>query len=200
MTAVSTRGEPSPGGLRERKRRQARDAVRRAAWTLFQERGFDDVNVEDIVEAADVSRTTFFNYFASKEAVLLEPAEDLRAVQLAVLSARPEGERFWDSCSAVLLSMLEHTEDVLAVLRAVAGTSPNLRSPVLRMTEDVMAELAAWGQQRLPADEQPQIHLQVSVAVATASAAVAQWAPEESLEQLLATCEAWLTQVGRAFK
>lgn len=73
-------------GRRERKRTETRQRIFRAAMNLFAERGFFDTTVEDITEAADVGKGTFFNYFPSKEHVLgvlhdlqLSKAEQARA-------------------------------------------------------------------------------------------------------------------------
>jgi AcrR family transcriptional regulator len=57
-------------GRRERKRAETRERIFRAAMQLFAERGFLQTTVEDITEAADVGKGTFFNYFPSKEHVL----------------------------------------------------------------------------------------------------------------------------------
>jgi AcrR family transcriptional regulator len=59
---------------RERKKRETRQRLLECSWCLFQERGYDDTTVEDITEAADVAKGTFFNYFSTKEALLDEIA------------------------------------------------------------------------------------------------------------------------------
>ena len=59
---------------RERKKQETRQRLLECAWRLFQEQGYDDTTVEDITEAADVAKGTFFNYFGTKEAILDEIA------------------------------------------------------------------------------------------------------------------------------
>ena len=62
-------------GRRERRAAQTRVRLFRCALQLFAERGFPNVTVEDITEAADVGKGTFFNYFESKDDVLGVVAE-----------------------------------------------------------------------------------------------------------------------------
>lgn len=59
-------------GLRARKKSQAREALVDVAMRLFSERGIDATSVDDIADAAQMSRGTFFNYFPYKEAILVE--------------------------------------------------------------------------------------------------------------------------------
>ncbi|TRW87942.1 TetR family transcriptional regulator [Mycolicibacterium sp. 018/SC-01/001] len=58
-------------GLRERKKRQTREAVRHAAFRLFEEVGYPNTTVEQIAAAADISPRTFFRYFPTKTALLI---------------------------------------------------------------------------------------------------------------------------------
>ena len=58
-------------GLRERKKRRTREAVRLAAFDLFQKHGYPDTTIEQISELADVSPRTFFRYFPNKAALLI---------------------------------------------------------------------------------------------------------------------------------
>jgi AcrR family transcriptional regulator len=62
-------------GRRERRAAQTRLRLFRCALQLFAQRGFHKVTVEDITEAADVGKGTFFNYFQSKDHVLSVLAE-----------------------------------------------------------------------------------------------------------------------------
>jgi AcrR family transcriptional regulator len=76
-----------PLGLRERKKIKTRQAIRREAFRLFDANGYAATTVEQIAEAAEVSPSTFFRYFPSKESLLL--ADDLDPLVLAAFKAQP---------------------------------------------------------------------------------------------------------------
>lgn len=78
--------------LRERKKVATRRLLARTALDLFEERGFDDVSVAEIAEAADLSKKTVFNYFAVKEDVILGSTRNRIGEMAAVVRERPVGE------------------------------------------------------------------------------------------------------------
>ncbi|MFC4338134.1 TetR/AcrR family transcriptional regulator [Salininema proteolyticum] len=63
-------------GLRERKKLATRHKILQAALELFEKRGFDDVSVAEIAEAAEVSKVTVFNYFSTKENIISDVGAD----------------------------------------------------------------------------------------------------------------------------
>ncbi|NEK39158.1 TetR family transcriptional regulator [Rhizobium leguminosarum] len=79
-------------GRRERKRRQTRERIEQAAMTLFLQRGFEATTIEDITEAADVSKRSFFDYFPSKEEVVFAWQDAFADRLMAAVAARPADE------------------------------------------------------------------------------------------------------------
>ena len=67
---TTSRLAAGPMGRRERRSCETRERIFRAAMNLFRDRGFHKTTVEDITEASDVGKGTFFNYFPTKEHVL----------------------------------------------------------------------------------------------------------------------------------
>lgn len=83
-------GAPPP--LHQRKRQLVRQEIARAAWLLFDERGYEDTTVEAIAHAAGVSRRSFFRYFSSKEDVVVGTSDALAEDVLAAFASRPRRE------------------------------------------------------------------------------------------------------------
>ncbi|MEU9110229.1 TetR family transcriptional regulator [Streptomyces sp. NPDC048483] len=113
MTMASARTSPSattssPGaprpGLRERKKMQTRQAIRRAAYRLFEEQGYDATPVDRIAEAAEVSPSTVFRYFPTKEDIVLTDEYD--TVLETGLRARPADEPMVESLRRVTIEAL----------------------------------------------------------------------------------------------
>jgi AcrR family transcriptional regulator len=78
--------EPAPG-LRDRKKIRTRDTIRREAMRLIETNGYANTTIEQIAEASDISTSTFFRYFATKESALV--ANDLDQVTVEALEQQP---------------------------------------------------------------------------------------------------------------
>ncbi|MET8996723.1 TetR/AcrR family transcriptional regulator [Amycolatopsis sp. Hca4] len=90
-------------GRRERKKAQTRKALADAALELFLQRGYDQVGVKEIADAADVSVTTLFKYFPSKEALVFDQDEDVEAALITAVVGRPPGFSVVDALREHLL-------------------------------------------------------------------------------------------------
>src|SRR5262249_5764015 len=92
MTSTETGTPKAPVGRRERKKAATRQAIADAALRLFLERGYDDVGIREIADAADVSTTTLFKHFPVKEALVFDEDADQEAYLLAAVRERPAGQ------------------------------------------------------------------------------------------------------------
>jgi len=123
IDALSSEDLPHLKGMGRRERRAAETRLRlfRCALRLFAERGLPNVTVEDITEAADVGKGTFFNYFASKEHVLGVMAEIQLGKVREALELATGGKR---SVQSVLRSLFGRVAEE-------PGRSPDLARALL---------------------------------------------------------------------
>ncbi len=98
--------EEPPEGRRERKRRETRTRIADAAMALFQARGFTAVTVDEIAEAADVSKPTFFNYFATKEDVVIAWQDKFALTLAEAVASRPAQETLPEAVEAAMADAL----------------------------------------------------------------------------------------------
>jgi AcrR family transcriptional regulator len=90
MLDASQAGAPAePASLRERKKARTRASLREHALRLFREKGYQATTVEQIAAAAEVSPSTFFRYFPTKEDLVLQDDMDVRLVE--ALEQQPPG-------------------------------------------------------------------------------------------------------------
>ncbi|MGA4876376.1 TetR/AcrR family transcriptional regulator [Streptomyces lydicamycinicus] len=124
-----------PLGRRERKKAATRQALADAALRLFLERGYDQVSIKDIAEAADVSTTTLFKHFPGKEALVFDADSDHEAALVAAVRDRPDGR-------SVPAALRDHilrchlgtaTDPAFARFRQLVMSTPALRDYGHRM-------------------------------------------------------------------
>jgi AcrR family transcriptional regulator len=79
-------------GLRERRKQEARQAISGVAMAMFEARGFDEVTISQVAEAAGVSKMTVTNYFPRKEDLVFDRAEEIITSLADAVAARAPGE------------------------------------------------------------------------------------------------------------
>jgi AcrR family transcriptional regulator len=129
MTAARTphSADRSPLGLRERKKIKTREAIRSATYALIREQGYDATTIEQIAERAEVSPSTVFRYFPTKEDIVLTDQYD--PVMAEELAARPATEP-WPA-------------SVRHVMRRAVGAGMEESAEVTRLRTRLMAEVPA---------------------------------------------------------
>ncbi len=159
--ALAAGNVPLPTGIGRRERRGAETRLRlfRCALQLIAERGFGNVTVEQITEAADVGKGTFFNYFASKDHVLGVMAEiQLGKMREALLLGGNGKRAIHSALHHLMLRLAEEPGRSPSLARAFISsfqTSEGVRSIIgsnLREGLKTIAEVVATGQERLEID------------------------------------------------
>jgi AcrR family transcriptional regulator len=148
--ARSQLSQQAPESLRERKKRLTREAVFAAARALFSERGFNDVTVAEIADAANISVKTLFTYIGSKEELLFSGQPTvLDAVVEAVRKRKLAQTPLVAAGQALLAAVDDNDQDknIDAFLR-MAASGPAARSRLRALwdeAEDALTEALATG-------------------------------------------------------
>jgi AcrR family transcriptional regulator len=134
----------APVGLRERNKQKMRTAISDAATRLFIKRGFDNVTVAEIAEAAGVSTMTVFNHFQRKEDLFFDRKGELLALIRTALAERPGNESVVEVLERLSYDFLKtHApkNESLEFWNAVAQ-SASLRARAREMRDDAVENLA----------------------------------------------------------
>jgi AcrR family transcriptional regulator len=122
-------------GLRERKKRQTREAIAETARRLFSERGFERVTVAEIARAANVAEKTVFNYFPTKEDLVYWRLESFEDELLETIRTRAPGEsvvsafgRFVSEPRGLIAAREPEARDRLEAITRMISDSPALRA------------------------------------------------------------------------
>lgn len=109
-----------PADRRQRRSADIRERLFRAALKLFSEKGIEDTTVEDITNAADVGKGTFFNYFPSKDHILIAFSEmQLSKLHAAVETLREHSQPIPDFLNGLSVRMTEEPAKAPDVVRAI---------------------------------------------------------------------------------
>jgi len=146
---------------------------------LVGQHGFDAVTVDDIADAAAVSRRTFFNHFPTKAAALFDPAPEDAERLSALLEAVPATSDVWSALRQVCVPFVAGHEDVIGVRRRLIAQSPDLDQYHRTAHRHVELRLHHWTDHRLPDDP-----FLAALAAQTASAVMISafhtWQPDDS--------------------
>jgi len=180
----------SPVGLRERKKIKLRRSVQTEALRLFAEQGYDDTTVEQIADAADISTTTFYRYFPTKEDIVLDDEYD-QIVEHII--GRGDGEEplvttVRTAVAAVAAAVETDRDAALARLRLLASVPAlkALQGAEGRKTFDFYIRLLSARSGRSIGDRQ--LRVTTAAFVAAQKEAARCWADAdgaESLDQLM---------------
>src|SRR5207244_13274865 len=172
---------PAPPGLRQRKKERKRAAIQRHALRLFREQGYDATTVSQIAEAAEVSESTFFRYFPTKEDVVLWDEFDPRLIDVfrsqpadlsAVAALRAAFRQVMSEVSPVEWAVRqERMALTLAVPPLRAMLVDQIRGP-MRLVAEVVAERAGRA-----VDDQA-VRALAGAVLGVALAAMFQWAED----------------------
>ncbi len=163
----SASDEPRPG-LRERKKIRTRQAIRQAAYRLFDEQGYEATSVDRIAEEAEVSPSTVFRYFPTKEDIVLTDEYD--PLLHAALVARPAGE---PPATALRNAVVEVFEQAMS---QDPGREPAEAHQRMRLVRDVPALRARMAE-----------HMSATSRFLTSALAERTGLPEDALELRVCT-------------
>jgi AcrR family transcriptional regulator len=181
--------------LRDHARGAVREEVLRHAWLLFSEQGFEATTVDQIAEAAGMSRRTFFRYFTSKDELVLERLVEAGERIAAALGQRPAAEPVWASLRAAFDEVVRQQEeyaDLARPLQIMLRTEPGVRGSMVerrRRWQELLAPVVAARLPRRHSGRAPDLRADAVVAAALSCLEVAQetWAdhPGSRLSTLL---------------
>jgi AcrR family transcriptional regulator len=182
--------------LRERKKLATWRAIQSAALRLFGEQGYETTTVEQIAAEANVSRATFFNYFAGKDATILDQDPQERRDWQALIAGRPADEPLWDSLTAILTGFCESLRDRIPLQRRLKAESPAFAQSAQSFGEQFFSDLRHGVESRITGSDALTPILQLNLAVAATLTAYETWPEEESFDGFLQRLERCLRQAG----
>ncbi|MEW2635517.1 TetR family transcriptional regulator [Streptomyces sp. NPDC048389] len=162
-----TRTDPQDSSLplRERKKQRTRRALADAALTLFSDRGFDRVTLEELTAHAEIGRSTFFRYYGTKEDVAMAAEDDLWDACIAHFTQRTATEPALDALrsalTAAILSMPDDWDQRFLRTRRLAAGTPVLRDHSILSSMKAQQRLVELLEERLGIDSRDDVRLRL---------------------------------------
>lgn len=168
---------PIAQGLRERKKQKTRESIQREAMRLIEQQGYEQTTIEQIAAAVEISPSTFFNYFPTKEDVVLYDAYD--PVLASLLLERPADEPLSISFRRVLEemgAMFERDRDIILARGRLWFQVPALRARIWEEMEKAQVFMSGLIAQRSGRDADDfETRVAVAVMVTAAMEAMGEW-------------------------
>ena len=176
-------------GRRERRKLETRARLEEAAYTLFHEQGVEETSIEQVCEAADVARRTFYSYYANKRELLAQMGikriyartEPMMSVLLEEFDTTPE------RVSGMIDYALENFKQFDEVDRQIILLAPSLLTPDNEMHEKIensalvyFAELIDAGRKIGDVTTTLSTEMIVTVMIGTLNVITTQWATDSN--------------------
>lgn len=178
----------TPMGLRERKRLQTFGALQAAAQRLVAEHGVEAVTVDDIAAAANVSPRTFFNYFDSKYAAVVEAPPGVAELLTQALAAQPADKPTLTAWRDGWAQILPYTADELHHKILLVRANPALAAAYRAAVGKFEQVIVDWAAARTGIDPAHTVYPQLlgAIAVAALNLVFERWQPDTGAAGLLA--------------
>ena len=169
-------------GRRERKRRETRVRIADAAMALFRKNGFSSVTVDEIAEAADVSKRTFFGYFPAKEDVVSAWQDKFMEPLAAAIAAGPKGETPTEAVERAMLDTLAQTAsaesfEITALIRKTPALASREQRKYVHLEQRLYEALLA----RYPRENSLGLKLLAMIVIGALRLGADEWQATEGL-------------------
>jgi AcrR family transcriptional regulator len=191
----------APLGLRERKKLKTRRAIRSAAFGLFAEQGWDATTVDQIAALAEVSPSTFFRYFPTKEDLVV--SDDYDPLMETEFRARPADEPATESLRQAMIGPLRQIlaaeRDAVLLRMQLFREVPAIRARLMIEQQCTSERLCALVAERTgrPAGAL-EVRAVVAAVLAASAEAVLYWAEHDGEGDLAELVNTAITALGPA--
>ncbi len=176
-----------PVGLRERKKQKTREAIQRAALRLFLKQGYDETTIEQIAAAVEISPSTFFNYFPTKEEVVMLDVYD--PLTISMFLERPKDELLSVTFGRVLgglAGILQRDRELILARGRLMLQVPALRARIWDEMERTQDFLIAFLAERAGRDRDDfELRVTARIVVSALYEASLQWMRRDGRDDLV---------------